>query len=150
MSHGNRNLALARSRYTLTLCSQEAQLISETVTADRVVSETYQFNNSTMYDIDPKYQSACVKLRSLHILTEKYKENTDPPAPTLTGHANLDGADDHLEITLPDNTSVLSWTEDWSLAYHMIEMRMLCIWQFLICRFERKYVKAGPFPLLSI
>jgi hypothetical protein len=79
MSHGNRNLAIARSRYTLTLASGSGQLVStktQTYDADdgtameRVMSQTWAFNSATMYDIDPKYQSACVKLRSISMMAE--------------------------------------------------------------------------------
>ena len=132
MSHGNRNLALARSRYTMTVSSDSGQLVDtqyhkyEELTNDKTifstVSQSWQFNASTIYDIDPKYESAVVKLRSLQVTMAPTAVAVTTPAPTLTGHANLDGADDHLEITLPNNTSVLSWSEDWSLAYHMIEI----------------------------
>ena len=122
MSHGNRNLALARSRYTMTLSLESGQFLATNVADGRVRSQTWQFNNRTLYDIDPKYQSACVKLRSLSIVTETAAAAVVEQPPALLGHANLDGADDHLEITLPDNTSVLSWADDWSLAFHMIEI----------------------------
>mgnify|MGYP000064560968 CR=1 FL=1 len=122
MSHGNRNLALARSRYTMTLSSESGQPLDKDVIDGRVRSQTWQFNNRTLYDIDPKYQSACVKLRSLSIVTETAAAAVVEQPPALLGHANLDGADDHLEITLPDNTNVLSWADDWSLAFHMIEI----------------------------
>jgi hypothetical protein len=55
MSHGNRNLALARSRYTMTLSSESGQFLDRNVVDGRVRSQTWQFNNRTMFDIDPKY-----------------------------------------------------------------------------------------------
>ena len=133
MSHGNRNLAIARSRYTLTLASGAGQLVStKTQTYDaadgtameRVMSQTWAFNSATMYDIDPKYQSACVKLRSINMVAEGADQLAAPAlaGPTLLGHANLDGADDHLEIALVNNTEVLSWTEDWSIGFHLVEI----------------------------
>ncbi len=123
MSHGNRNLPLARSRYTMLLRKRDADFLTETKKEDRIISQRWKFNNTTMYDIDPKYQSAVVKLRSLHLLTKKYTAEQNEPAAVLTGHANLDGADDYLEISLPEtDTSLLSWTQDWSLAFHLIEV----------------------------
>jgi hypothetical protein len=74
-----------------------------------------------VFNIDPKFQTACVLVRSLSVSTTA-AEVTEPVGPTLLGHANLDGADDHLEITLVNNTNVLSWTDDWSIGFHMVEI----------------------------
>ena len=130
--HGNRNLALARSRYNMTVCSTAGTLVDTKLKHDsgastdtHVMSQTWEFTNHTMYDIDPKYQSACVKLRSVMLAVTRATPDSGAAvaaAPTLLGHANLDGADDHLEITMPNDTSALSWTEDWSLGMHLVEI----------------------------
>jgi hypothetical protein len=54
----------------MTLSSESGQPLGKDVIDGRVRSQTWQFNNRTLFDIDPKYQSACVKLRSLSIVTE--------------------------------------------------------------------------------
>ena len=138
MNHDNRSLPLATSRFSITLNRNAGRLVDQqtalndhigadgkTTQALGVVSETYEFTNQAQYNLDDKFRSALVKLRSAHVFQEQSAPPpviVDEPEPALLGHANLDGADDHLEITLPDNTTVLSWAEDWSLAFHMIEI----------------------------
>jgi hypothetical protein len=112
MSHGNRNLALARSRYTMTLISEAGQFLDTDVVDGRVRSQTWQFNNRTMFDIDPKYQSACVKLRSLSTVTDTADEDdVGIGTPTVTFHLAGTPMPNNTQSQLPESigpSSILS------------------------------------------
>jgi hypothetical protein len=103
MSHGNRNLALARSRYTMTLISEAGQFLDTDVVDGRVRSQTWQFNNRTMFDIDPKYQSACVKLRSLSIVTDTADDDDGIGTPTVTFHLAGTPMPNNTQSQLPES-----------------------------------------------
>jgi len=93
MSHdkeGNRCLDVARSRFTFTLNMKDGQWQGGT---------TWRFSNPSMRQVDNKYQSALIMLRSFHIgITHLGAVNNAywaPPAPVV--HVELQG------LSMPNN-----------------------------------------------
>ena len=84
--YGNRCLDLARSRYNFTLTSKGGRYEG---------SSTWHFTNPGLRQIENKYQSASVLLRSFHIANSA--PTWSPPAPNVA--VNLSGA------AMPNNTA---------------------------------------------
>ena len=88
MSYGNRCLDLARSRYTFTLNSEHGEWMG---------GATWRFTNPCNRQIDNKYQTAVVMLRSFRIGIQDDAINKlwAPPAPVV--EVALDG------LSMPNN-----------------------------------------------
>jgi hypothetical protein len=126
------------------------------------VSETYQSNNSTTYDTDPKYQSARVKLRGLHVLTEKFEESTDPHQHQWATRSNPNGLS-RLNFNLAFFAAVTGYIYRrkplsgyvwyWYLLFVNINANMPLLWAWPLQEFDfwanaiRIDISGGPWPI---
>ena len=71
--YGNRNLDIARSRYRIHLHSNAAESV---VNNDTMGGRTYKFNMPAVFNIDPKFQTSVVSLRTFTVLETPVKTHS--------------------------------------------------------------------------